>query len=74
VQDESDREALYDILENRIIPLFYDRDENGVPAGWIEYQKRAIISLAWRFNADRMVMDYTRKCYLPAAGGLLSDE
>ena len=37
------------------------------------YMKRTIRTLGWRFNADRMVMDYTQKCYVPAAGGMSSD-
>jgi len=68
-QDTADRQALYDVLENTVVPLFYDQDQQGVPRGWIARQKHAIKSLAWRCNADRMVMDYTLGCYLPAAGG-----
>jgi len=68
-QDRRDRESLYDVLENEVIPLFYDRDERGIPARWVARQYHTIRSLAWRFNADRMVMDYTMHCYLPAAGG-----
>ena len=41
--------------------------------GWIKRMKRTIRTLGWRFNADRMVMDYTSKCYVPAAGGTSSD-
>jgi starch phosphorylase len=41
--------------------------------GWIKRMKRTIRTLGWRFNADRMVMDYTLKCYIPAAGGTSSD-
>ncbi len=50
-------------------PLYYDRDALGIPRGWIARVKRAMRTLAWRYNADRMVMDYVRECYLPAAGG-----
>jgi starch phosphorylase len=52
------------------VPLYYDRDPTGLPRRWIARQKNALRSLAWRFNSDRMVMDYVRNCYLPAAGGL----
>ena len=41
--------------------------------GWIKRMKRTIRTLGWRFNADRMVMDYTVKCYVPASGGSSSD-
>ncbi len=62
-------QACFDVLENEVIPLYYDRDEEGVPRGWVERQKDSIRSLAWRYNADRMVMDYTLRCYLPAVQG-----
>jgi glycogen phosphorylase len=53
---------------NEVIPLYYERDEHDVPRGWVFRMKRAIQTLGWRFNTDRMVMDYTRECYMPAAG------
>ena len=55
--------------KSEVVPLYYDRDAQGVPHGWIGRVKRAMRTLAWRYNADRMVMDYVRECYLPAAGG-----
>jgi starch phosphorylase len=67
-QDRRDAASLYETLENQVIPLYYDRDEQGVPRGWIERMKRTIRTLGWRFNTDRMVIDYARNCYLPAAG------
>jgi starch phosphorylase len=67
-QDKRDTEALYRTIENEVIPLYYDRDEHDVPRGWVYRMKRAIQTLGWRFNTDRMVMDYTRECYMPAAG------
>jgi glycogen phosphorylase len=70
VQDARDAEALYDALEQEVIPLYYERDFDGLPRGWIAHMKRAIRTLGWRFNSNRMVMDYVRHCYLPAAGGL----
>jgi starch phosphorylase len=69
VQDQRTSQDLYRVLENAVVPLYYDRDEDGLPRGWIERMKRAIRTLGWRFNADRMVMDYVRECYLPGAGG-----
>ncbi|HEV7515314.1 MAG TPA: alpha-glucan family phosphorylase, partial [Thermoanaerobaculia bacterium] len=69
VQDERDAQALFEVLEQQVIPLYYRRDAEGIPRGWIERVKRAIETLAWRYNADRMVMDYVRECYLQAAGG-----
>jgi starch phosphorylase len=73
VHDTRDGEDLYRTLREEVIPLFYQRDRDGLPRGWIKRMKRAIRTLGWRFNADRMVMDYTMKCYVPAAGGTSSD-
>ncbi|HEY0514722.1 MAG TPA: alpha-glucan family phosphorylase, partial [Thermoanaerobaculia bacterium] len=69
VQDERDALALFETLERELIPLYYERDALGVPHGWMARVKRAMRTLAWRYNADRMVMDYLRESYLPAAGG-----
>jgi len=73
VHDSRDGEDLYRVLRDELIPLFYNRDRDGLPRGWIKRMKRTIRTLGWRFNADRMVMDYTRKCYIPAAGGTSSE-
>jgi starch phosphorylase len=67
-QDQLDLEALYRVLETEVVPLFYDRDADGVPHEWVASQRRAIRTLAGRFSARRMVMDYTLNCYLPAVG------
>ena len=69
VQDRRDAEALYRTLETEVVPLYYERDAEGLPRQWIRRMKRAMRTLGWRFNADRMVMDYARAAYLPAAGG-----
>lgn len=73
VHDARDRDELYRVLREEVIPLFYQRDRDGLPRGWIKRMKRTIRTLGWRFNANRMVMDYTLKCYVPAAGGTSSD-
>ena len=73
VHDSRDGEDLYRVLHDELIPLFYQRDRDGLPRGWIKRMKRTIRTLGWRFNADRMVMDYTLKCYIPAAGGTSSE-
>jgi starch phosphorylase len=70
VQDERDHKSLIETLTNQVVPLYYDRDATGLPRQWIARQKNAFRTLAWRFNADRMVMDYVQHGYLPAAGGL----
>lgn len=73
VHDRKDGDDLYRALHEEVIPLYYQRDRDGLPRGWIKRMKRTIRTLGWRFNADRMVMDYTMKCYVPAAGGTSSD-
>jgi starch phosphorylase len=67
-QDAHDGEQLYKVLTEQVIPLYYDRDENNLPQEWIERMKWTITSLGWKFNANRMVLDYLRKAYLPAVG------
>jgi starch phosphorylase len=73
VHDTRDGDDLYRVLREEVIPLYYQRDGDGLPRSWIKRMKRTIRTLGWRFNADRMVMDYTLKCYVPAAGGMSSD-
>ena len=70
IQDERDHKLLIETLTNQVVPLYYTRDATGLPRAWIARQKNAFRTLAWRFNADRMVMDYVQHGYLPAAGGL----
>jgi starch phosphorylase len=73
VHDSRDGEDLMRTLREAVIPLYYQRDRDGLPRGWIKRMKRTIRTLGWRFNADRMVMDYTMQCYVPAAGGTSSE-
>ncbi|NSW90910.1 MAG: alpha-glucan family phosphorylase [Firmicutes bacterium] len=63
-QDNADSESLYYNLENHIIPLYYNRDSNGIPTGWIKLMKESIKSLVYRFSTHRMVQDYTNKMYI----------
>ncbi|MEX0585823.1 MAG: alpha-glucan family phosphorylase [Pirellulales bacterium] len=73
ITDRRDGEALRHVLEHEILPLFYQRDVDGLPQGWIKRMKNSMSSLAWRFSAHRMVMDYVNNVYLPAAGGQSCD-
>jgi starch phosphorylase len=66
-QDEADALSLYQLLEDEIIPLYYDRDENGVPHGWVQVMKNSIRTCAPQFSMRRMVKDYVNQYYLPAA-------
>ncbi len=61
--DAADAESLYRTLELEVVPLFYDRDNDGLPRNWIAMMKRAIQTLAPKYNSDRMVEDYARKIY-----------
>jgi len=70
ITDRRDAELLYSVLEERVVPTFYHRDVDGLPRKWLKMMMNSISTLAWRFSAHRMVMDYTRACYVPAAGGL----
>ena len=70
IQDERDAEDLFRLLEEEVVPLYYgNRNAAGVPRCWVERQKQSIRTLAWRFNADRMLQDYVQHLYLPAAVG-----
>lgn len=64
-QDDADSQSLYSLLEEQIIPLFYKRDEAGVPVEWVKAMKESIKSLTPAFSTHRMVQDYTRDFYIP---------
>ncbi|MBI4188729.1 MAG: alpha-glucan family phosphorylase [Chloroflexi bacterium] len=64
-EDRADAEALYSLLENKIVPLYYDRDRAGVPHGWIQISKEAIESISPAFSSCRMLKEYTQQIYLP---------
>jgi len=66
-QDAADAEALYQILENEVVPLYYARDADGVPRGWLSIVRETIRSAVPRFCARRMVQEYTEKLYVPAS-------
>ena len=69
IHDQRDGDALLRVLQEEVIPMYYDRDRDGLPRRWIGRMKRAISTLGWRFSADRMVKDYVLSAYIPAAGG-----
>ncbi|MDD4860057.1 MAG: alpha-glucan family phosphorylase [Dehalococcoidales bacterium] len=66
-QDTADANELYHILEDKVIPLYYDHDRGGVPHGWIKMVKQTIRSNIALFSARRMLKEYTEQLYLPAA-------
>jgi glycogen phosphorylase len=64
--DRSDAEALYQLLEQHVVPTFYDRDVNSIPRRWLTIVREAIRSVAPRFSARRMVKQYAEEMYGPA--------
>ncbi len=65
--DASDADSLYALLEREVVPLYYRRDEGGLPLGWLERCAAAVATVTPRFNAGRMVKDYVRRSYVPAS-------
>jgi starch phosphorylase len=66
-QDASDAESLYDWLERKIVPAFYDRDAQGLPRAWLASIRQSMASLAPTWSVHRMVHDYVESFYLPGA-------
>jgi starch phosphorylase len=64
--DAADAAALYRLLEEEVVPAFYDRDRQGIPRRWLRIIKEAIRTVAPRFSARRMVKDYVERMYAPA--------
>ena len=69
-QDEADAEALYALLEEQVLPAFYERDENGLPQRWLALMRESIAELGPRFGSARMVAEYVDRLYLPAYEGV----
>ncbi len=66
-QDELDSQSLYNVLENEVVPLFYTRSADNLPRAWMRRVRNSIKWIAPRFNTHRMVAEYTRRFYSPAA-------
>ncbi len=66
-QDDIESRAIYDLLEQEIVPLFYNRSSDGLPRGWLKVMKRAMMTVCPVFNTSRMVQEYMEKCYGPSA-------
>jgi phosphorylase/glycogen(starch) synthase len=65
--DEEDAQSLYALLENTVVPLYYDRQGSGIPERWIAMIKRSMESLIPRFNTERMLLEYYQGMYVPTA-------
>ena len=68
-QDEADAEALYTVLEQQVLPAYYERDENGLPQRWLALMRESIAELGPRFGTARMAAEYVERLYLPAHEG-----
>lgn len=68
-QDEFEANAMYEVLENSIVPLYYKRDADGLPREWIRIMKEAIRTCSPAFSSRRMLIDYVEQLYGPAARG-----
>jgi starch phosphorylase len=66
-QDREDAASLYSILESEIVPMYYDRDEQGLPRRWLARMKRSMATITPGFSSNRMVRDYAERAYMPAA-------
>ncbi|MFN0172328.1 MAG: alpha-glucan family phosphorylase [Bryobacteraceae bacterium] len=66
LQDQVESDALYDLLEGDVVPLFYDREADGLPRKWIAKMKASMKQLSPRFSTNRMVAEYAERFYIPA--------
>jgi starch phosphorylase len=66
-QDDVESRAIYDLLEQEIVPLFYTRTSDGLPRGWLRMMKRSIGTITPYFNTNRMVQEYVERCYWPSS-------
>ena len=72
--DSVDAENLYSLLEREVVPLYYDRDQDGLARGWLEKMKHALHQAGAHFTASRMVREYTERCYLSAFRGTVEGD
>ncbi len=69
--DDIEAEQLYQILEQQVVPEFYNRNEKGIPTAWVSRMRESMAQLTPKFSADRTVREYTEQHYLPAASAYL---
>lgn len=67
LEDLRDAQELYDLLENSVIPCFYERDAQGIPRKWVQKIKKSMATLTFRFSTSRSVPEYVENYYVPAA-------
>ena len=64
-QDRADSQSMYYTLENKIIPMYYDKDKKGISSRWIQMMKESIVSTGGKYSTSRMLVDYTEQLYIP---------
>jgi starch phosphorylase len=72
-QDAADARALFEVLEQQVLPAYYERDERGLPPRWLTLMRNSVAELGARFNTNRMVVQYVEELYLPAHRDLLAE-
>ena len=65
IQDSADSDSIYNTLENKIIPAYYDKDDKDISEQWMNYMKNSIISTGGKYSTSRMVVDYAEQLYMP---------
>lgn len=65
IQDNEDSESIYNILENKIIPTYYEKDNKEISGKWVELMKNSIKSTGGNYSTSRMLVDYTQELYMP---------
>jgi starch phosphorylase len=66
MQEATEAEQIYDLIESEISELYYDRNEAGVPVRWVEMMKQSLCSVCCQFNMNRVLAEYMDKFYAPA--------
>ncbi|MBR1802887.1 MAG: alpha-glucan family phosphorylase [Clostridia bacterium] len=64
-QDSADSQSIYDTLENKIVPIYYEKNENGISKRWMQYMKNSISSTGGKYSTSRMLTDYVDQLYIP---------
>ncbi|MDX1495003.1 MAG: alpha-glucan family phosphorylase [Longimicrobiales bacterium] len=72
--DEWDWNHTFDLLENDVVPLFYERTREGIPMGWVEMMKQSLWVAGRDYTTGRMLREYATKYYVPALGGSLEGD
>ena len=64
-QDRADSQSMYYTLENKIVPMYYDKDKKGISSKWMEMMKESIVTTGGKYSTSRMLVDYTEQLYIP---------